>query len=173
MKILIFIAPNDYKDETLERVRLLLGKWDVKYSIGSYSKGECKGYHGAVCMPDVNANSVDTSEYDGIIIVDGKGIDTYKLYDFRPLLDLVLKFNASKKQICAVGNSVKVLARANIVKGIKVATPDDEEAKRLVLLFHGVPTQKEYEIGENVYTIRDSNNIDSAILDMLSRAGVK
>jgi protease I len=173
MKILIFIAPNDYKDETLEKLKLLLSKWGVKYAISSYSKKECRGYHGAVCMPDVNTNSVSTEDYDGLIIVDGKGIDSYKLYDFRPLLDLVLKFGASKKQVCAIGNSVKVLARANIVKGIKVATPDDEEAKRLVLLFHGIPTNDAYAINENISTIRDSNNMDSAVLEVLSRLGVK
>ena len=173
MKILIFIAPNDYKDETLEKLKLLLSKWGVKYVISSYSKKECRGYHGAVCMPDVNTNSVSTEDYDGLIIVDGKGIDSYKLYDFRPLLDLVLKFGASKKQVCAIGNSVKVLARANIVKGIKVATPDDEEAKRLVLLFHGIPTNDAYAINENISTIRDSNNMDSAVLEVLSRLGVK
>lgn len=173
MKMLIFIAPNDYREETLEKVRLILDKRDVKYSVSSYSKKECRGYHGAVCMPDVNTNSVSTRDYDGLIIIDGKGIDTYKLYDFRPLLDIVLKFSASKKQVCAIGNSIKVLARANVVRGIKVATPDDEEAKRLVLLFHGIPSQEECEISENVSTIRDSNKMDAAMLKILSRAGVK
>ncbi len=173
MKMLIFIAPNDYREETLEKVRLILDKWGVKYSVSSYSKKECRGYHGAVCVPDINTNSVSTGDYDGLIIVDGKGMDAYKLYDFRPLLDLVLKFNASKKQVCAIGNSIKVLARANVVRGIKVATPDDEEAKRLVLLFHGIPSQEGYEISENVSTIRDSDKIDMAMLEILSRAGVK
>lgn len=173
MKMLIFIAPNDYKDETLEKIKLILGKRDVKYAVSSYSKKECIGYHGAVCMPDVNTNSVSVADYDGLIIADGKGMDTYKLYDFRPLLDLVLKFSASKKQVCAIGNSVKVLARANVVKGMKVATPDGEESKRLVLLFHGIPTQEEYEINENISSIRDSSRIDNGILEILSRAGVK
>ena len=66
-----------------------------------------------------------------------------------------------------------MLARANIVKGIKVATPDEEEAKRLVLLFHGIPTQDAYMISDNISTIRDSNGMDPAILEMLSRLGVK
>ena len=173
MKLLIFISPNDYKDETLERLKLILGKWGVKYFVSSYSKKECKGYHGATCMPDINTNSANTEDYDGFIIVDGKGIDSYKLYDFRPLLDLVLRFSAAKKQVCAIGNSVKVLARANIIKGMKVSTPDEEEAKRLVLLFHGIPTQEAYEMSGNILTIKDSNNMDSAIMEILSHAGVK
>ncbi|EQD64949.1 intracellular protease, PfpI family [mine drainage metagenome] len=173
MKMLIFIAPNDYKEETLEKLKLIFGKRDVKYAVSSYSKKECIGYHGAVCMPDVNTNTVSSNDYDGFVIVDGKGIDSYKLYDFRPLLDLILKFNASKKQVCAIGNSVKVLARANIIKDMKISTPDEEEAKRLVLLFHGIPTQEAYEINENISTIRDSGNMDSAIIEILSRAGAK
>ncbi len=172
MRPLIFIAPNDFRDETLNGLRLFFDKWGVKYALTSYSKKDCNGSHGAIAKLDVNTNNVDASGYDGIIIVDGKGIDTYKLYEFRPLMDLVLKFVKSGKFVAAVGNGIKVLAKTNVIKDRKIATPEDEETKRLVLLFHGIPSKEGVEVAGNILTIRDSSNLDATIPKMLEGLGL-
>lgn len=173
MKVLVFIPPNDFRDESLDMVRMFFERWNVGHDISSYSKKECVGSHGATCMPDINTNKVSSADYDGIVLLDGKGVDTYKLYELRPLLDLVMQFNSGGKMICAVGNAIRIVARANIIKGKKIAMPEDEEAKRNILLFHGVPSDEGSEFSDNIITIKSYGDIEGAMPAMLERIGVK
>lgn len=173
MRILIFIAPNDFRDETLNMAKLFFDKWGVEYKTTSFSKKECKGYHGSICFPDVNTNVVKPDEFDGILIVDGSGIEKYELYDYRPLLDIVYNMSRMGKFVAAVGNGIKIVARANIIKDRKIAMPNDEETKKLVILFHGVPSEKSIEVSGNIYTIKDSDNLETTMPYMLQRLGVK
>jgi putative intracellular protease/amidase len=105
--------------------------------------------------------------------VDGVGIDTYKMYDYRPLLDMVYNFYRNGKFVCAIGNGVKVVARANIIKNKKVSTPEDQAAKGLVLLFHGIPSTKPIEVQDNLCTIGDPSSLDTTLPQMLAYLGIK
>ncbi|HUC38790.1 MAG TPA: DJ-1/PfpI family protein [Candidatus Acidoferrum sp.] len=173
MKFLIFIPPNDFKDESVATIKMFLDRWGVGYQITSYSTKECIGTHGASYRADINTNKVEASEYDGIILVDGAGVEAYKLPEFRPLLDVAMKFNNSKKYVAAIGNATKILARANIIKGKKLALPEDQETKRTVLLFHGVPSEKGFEIDGNIITIKDSSALEESMNPILEHLGVK
>ncbi|MCL4411610.1 DJ-1/PfpI family protein [Candidatus Marsarchaeota archaeon] len=173
MTFLVFLPPKDFRDETLNMVKLFFDRWRVPYKITSYSKGTCIGRHGETVKPDINTGMVSAQDYDGIVLVDGAGIDSYKLYEFRPLLDLMMQFDAAKKYIAAIDNSVKIVARANIIKGKGISTPSDEETKRLVVLFHGVPTENEVEFASNIITIRNGSGVERGMDEMLSRIGVK
>ena len=172
MKFLIFITPHEFRDESLSTVRLFLDKWNIGYSISSYSNKDCIGSHGQVCKVDMNTGKAKAEDFDGIILIDGKGIEAYKIYDFRPLLDLLMKFNERKKAIIAIENALKIPARANIIKGRKIAMPDDEEAKRLVQLFHGEPSGEKIEVSENIISIRDHRDLESSMQTVLDRLGV-
>lgn len=172
MKFLVFIAPNNYKDETLSMVRMFFDKWGVQYAISSYSTKPCVGAHGAAVASDINTAKVSPNDYDGIILVDGKGVEDYKLFEYRPLLDLLLQFNEKRKLVGAVDNAIKIVARANIIKDRSIATPQDEEAKRTVQLFHGKPTDKNIEISGNVVTIRSSQNLEGPMQELLKHVGV-
>ena len=173
MKFLIFISPKDFKDESVAAVKMLFDRWNVDYKITSYSTKECVGYHGAVYKPDINTNTVNPSDYGGIFLIDGSGVESYKLYEFRPLLDVMIKFNNSNKYISAIGNAIKIVARANIIKGKKISMPTDEEAKRTILLFHGVPSQEDVEMDGNIITIKDSKSLEGQILKVLEHIGAK
>ncbi|MEM3227887.1 MAG: DJ-1/PfpI family protein [Candidatus Micrarchaeaceae archaeon] len=173
MKFLVFVAPKDFKDESVEMVKMFLDRWKIESRLSSYSKKDCVGYHGAIYPLDVNTNKVDPSDYDGIVLIDGKGIDSYRLFEFRPLLDLLVQFDNSRKFICAIGNATRILARANIIKGKKIAKPGDEETRRAVVLFHGVPAEESFAISDNIITISGYENIEEAMPKMLERIGVK
>jgi len=172
MRLLIFITPKDFKDETVSELKLFFDKWEVEYKIGSYTSNDCVGYHGAVYKPEVNVYKTSTLDFDGIVLVDGTGIESYKMYEYRPLLDLVMKFNDSRKHILAVGNAVKILARANVINGKRIAAPDDTEIKRLVILFHGVPSDENLSIADNLVTIKGSDSIEESMGKVLSHMGV-
>jgi protease I len=172
MKFLVFIAPNNFKDESLSMIKTFFDRWGVEYKITSFSNKDCIGWHGAVCKPDVNAALVQSSDYDGIMIVDGRGIEDYKLFEYRPLLDILLQFNEKNKMIGAVNNAIKVVAKANIIKDKKIATPDEQELKRLVLLYHGIPSDNGLEVSGNIITIKESIGLEVPLQEMLQHIGV-
>ncbi len=172
MKFLVFIEPKDFRDETLKSIKMFFDRWDVNYKISSYTKDSCTGMHGDIVDIDFNTNLVNSDNFDGLILVDGKGIDEYKLYEFRPLLDLIMLFNSSNKWIIAFENAVGLVARANIINNKKIATTESNpEVIRFVKLFHGIPSQKDLEVSENLITVKDSsksNELFDSILEKLN-----
>lgn len=173
MKVAVIIPPKDFKDETLSMAKLLFDKWEVKSVISSYTSSPCTGLHGAVYMPEINASKIEPQDYNAILLIDGSGIDSYKLYDFRPLLDLLKNFAASGKIVGAIGNAVKVLSRANIIAETKVAAPQDEESQRLVRLYKGINSQHDVEIDRNIITARSSDQAETFVSTFLDALGAK
>jgi Putative intracellular protease/amidase len=155
MRMLVFIPPSDFKDDALKLAVLFMEKWGLGYDVASYRTGECIGSQGHVRNVSFNAKDADVTRYDGIIIVGGTGIDKYKLADFRPLLDLIVKFDRGGKQICAIGTGIKVIPRANIIKGKKIVSNGDSSIIQNVALFHGLPSDKHFEVSGNIVTISD------------------
>ncbi len=172
MKFLIFIPQKDFRDETVSMLKLFFDKWDVGYQITSFTTKECMGSHGAVYTPTLHTGKASAADFDGIVLVDGKGVDEYRLYEYRPLLDILLQFSIKNKKVAGIGNAIKALARANIIKDKKISMPRDEEARRMVLLFHGVASQNAAEISGNIVTIGDSANLERAMQEVLGGLGV-
>ena len=139
----------------------------------SYSTHELVGYHGAVYNADINAAKITPYDFDAIILVDGKGVDEYKLYDFRQLLDTIKLFSIQKKMIAAIGNSIKIIARANIISNVKIAMPKDEDTKRLVILYHGIPSKEDPQFDNNILTLGDDDKIMSFSDLLLKKLGAK
>ena len=173
MRMLIFLPPVDFREESLSTLKLFFDRWGIGYSTTSYTKSECRGKHGASVKPDVHTANVDVHDYDGIVFLDGDGVDTSRLYEFRPLLDLAMVFDNAGKQIWAIGNAVKIVARANIIKGKELSMPKNEETLRLVRLFHGEPSPSSYKISGNLVSISSGPAIESSIDSILSDLNIK
>jgi putative intracellular protease/amidase len=173
MTLLVFLPPNDFRDETVATVKLFLDKWGVDYRFASYGSKDCKGTHGAVYKQQASMTKLRLQDYSGILLIDGNGVETFKLYEYRPLLDTLLQFNNERKTIAAISNSIKILARANIINGKKISMPQDMDAKRLILLFHGVPSESGIEIADNIITIGSTNRLEMPMQTLLERLGVK
>jgi len=173
MKIAIVIAPTDFKDESLSKAELLLDKKGIGYDIASTSKGVCKGYHGAEVKQSVSAENFEPVDYDAIFIIDGPGVDSNRLFENRQLLDRIRYAHENKKPVVAIGNAIKVVAKANAVKDTRIANVEDEEAKRLVGLYRGNITEEPVEMHNGILTVSDYSYIDKAV-DLLAEAlGVK
>lgn len=173
MNVAIFIPPRDFRDETVSKAKLLMEKWNVKPVIVSYSTKDCVGYHGAVYKTDQNAAKVDAKEFDAILLVDGVGIEDYKLYDFRPLLELIKSFKNNGKIIAAIGNAVKIVTRSNIITDVQIAAPVDEETKRYIRIYRGNESESDVEFDKNILTAKNSDNVDSFIDTLLDKLGAK
>lgn len=170
MRFAIFLPQKDFKDETASLIKLIMEKWGVGIDMVSYGKG-CIGTHGAMYKTDVNMSSLPIEKYDGIVLVDGKGIDDTKIYDYRPLLETIMRFDQNKKAVISVGNAGKIVARANIIKGRKMAVPDTDTMK-MVTLFSGIPSKNSHEIAGNLITIKDSDSIENSSDAILQYLGV-
>lgn len=165
----IFVPSKDFKDETLSLIRLLLEKWNTPYKIVGYSKAAI-GMHGAMCKIDMQPTDIKT-DYNGIIFIDGLGIDESKIYDYRPLLETVIRLNDAKRPIMAVGNAVKIPARANIIKGKKLVVCD-QDSKGMVSLFYGVPSGNKIEVSGNIITVRDARAVEDNADIILQNLGI-
>ena len=173
MRVAILVSPKDFKDESLSNLKLMLDKWGVESVITSYSTHELVGYHGAVYNADINAAKITPYDFDAIVLVDGKGVDEYKLYDFRQLLDTIKLFSIQKKMIAAIGNSIKIIAKANIISNVKIAMPKDEDTQRLIILYHGTPSKEDPQFDNNILTLGDSDKVMSFSDLLLKKLGAK
>ncbi|MGC8587313.1 MAG: DJ-1/PfpI family protein [Candidatus Micrarchaeia archaeon] len=168
MRVAIVIPPKDFKDETVAGIKLMLEKWHVQVIVSSYTSEECIGYHGAIYKPGIDATKLGDEKLDAVVFADGPGVDEYKLYDFRPLLDMVRNFNSSGTLIGAIGNAVKIIARANIINGVHISVPNDGETIRLVQLYKGIPSGKSVELEKNIISAKgheSATEFSNAVLD--------
>lgn len=173
MRVAIVIPQRGFKDESLSIVKEMLDKWHVEPVVASYFSGDCVGYHGAVIKPDQNAALVKYSDFDALLLIDGPGIDQYKLFDFRTLLDTVKLFNSNGKIVGAIGNAVKIIARANIVANTRIAAPRDDETKRLAVLFRAILTDASLEFDRNVLTTGDPQQAGRFSIMLLKELGIE
>ncbi len=173
MRIAIVIPPKDFRDETLKDALLMLRKWNVRADITSYSKSSCTGSHGMSVVPDINTARVHSDDYDGIVFLDGPGVDQYRLFDFRPLLDTTRVFAGKGKIVAAVGNGIKVIAHTNIINGVKIAEAPDKETSDMVRLYKGVSTRREVMSDRNIITAKGYGNVMEFIDAILVAAGLR
>lgn len=157
MKVLVYV-PQGFTDENLSMVKLFLSKWGIQGDTTSYSGGVSGGAHGAVCHIDIRTGYAKLSEYAGVVLIDGTGIDSSRLFDYRPILDLMMELNNSGKIIIAINNAVKIVARANIITGKRISVKNDKSSSDIVRLFRGVPSAENLEIAGNILTIQDGKD---------------
>ena len=68
---------------------------------------------------------------------------------------------------------MKIIARANIISGVKIAAPKDEETSRLVILYHGTPSKEELEFDKNILTLSNNDKIINFSDLLLKKLGAK
>ncbi len=173
MRAAIVIAPRDFKDETLARALAMFKRWGVTPVIVGLVSKECIGSHGAAVMPDMNLTKVRAADFDIIFIADGDGVEAYKIYEVAPLVDLVRAFAVENKVIAGVGNGAKVIAKANIVAGRKMAVPKNPGMEGFVKLYKGIVSQEEMECATNVMSLRDYTKTEEFVGAILDKLGVR
>lgn len=172
MKVAMLIPQKDFKDETLSKLRLWFDKKDIEGVVASLTLKDCTGYHGAVVKPKAEARELEPTRYDVLLIVDGPGVDSMRLYDQRPLLDLLKAFHDSNKIVVGIANGIKVIARANIIKDTKIAKPDPETEK-MVRLYRGVPSENYLVFDNNVLTLSDPDKVDELVALLVEKSAKK
>ncbi|MDG6258012.1 MAG: DJ-1/PfpI family protein [Methanomicrobiaceae archaeon] len=116
MKLLLVIAPENFRDEELEVPRSVFDRHGIGYDIASTKTGICSGMLGATAEATLALDKVVSEEYAGIVIVGGIGAQDH-LWDNAALQDLVRTFFESGSVVAAICLSSVVLAKAGILKG--------------------------------------------------------
>ncbi|MEM4113695.1 MAG: hypothetical protein QW774_00515, partial [Candidatus Micrarchaeaceae archaeon] len=86
-------------------------------------------------------------------------------------LDIVKLFEINGKKIAAIGNAIKIIARANIISNKRISMPSDEESQRLVRLYRGIGSTNAVEADGNIFTSGDPKNADALANKILESLG--
>ncbi len=167
MKVAVILAPRDFRDETLSQLKLYFSKKDVETKLASTTLGKCFGAHGAVAKSELEIDAMNPLDFDAVVVADGPGVDSLKMFDHRPLLDLIKLFKEANKAVVGIGNGIKVVARANIIKDMKIAEAD-AETKKLVELYRGKPTEEHVVRDGGIITASSNDDIPELVSAMLS-----
>ncbi len=110
-KVLMIIAPKNFRDEEFIEPKNILEKANVEVKVASTIKGKAKGMLGVNVDVETTVDEVNPAEYDAVVVVGGSGSQTY-LWDNKKVQEIVKKAESLGKVVAAICISPVVLARA-------------------------------------------------------------
>ncbi len=117
-RILMVIAPDNFRDEEYSYPRRILENEGARITVCSSTTRECRGMLGLKVSPQIPIRAVRTDDYDAMVVVGGTGSKEY-LWEDEDLQETIRAAFAKGKLIASICLSGAVLARAGILKGRK------------------------------------------------------
>lgn len=117
-KVLMIVAPRDFRDEEFREPKAILEKGGVKVVVASTAAGTATGMFGMRVLPDITVDEVNPTEFDGVILVGGSGSQTY-LWDNSRIHKIVQTLHQRGCLVAAICISPVILAKAGLLKGRK------------------------------------------------------
>ncbi len=124
-KVLIIIAPKDFRDEELLVPLEMLRKAGANVTVASLKKGVAEGMLGTKFEVNYTIEEVDPDEYDAILFAGGVGATVYFHNDY--VLNMVRKEYENGKIIGAICIAPVILANAGILNGKKATVWPSEK----------------------------------------------
>jgi protease I len=141
-KILMVIAPENFRDEELFEPKAVFEAEGAVVLIASRSLGRAKGMLGGTAEPDLLLSDAMASDYDAIIVVGGSGSPDHLWHD-ETLHRMLREADQQKKIIGAICLAGAALARAGLLEG------------RQATIYKTKDSLKEYERAGVKYVNRD------------------
>ncbi|KDE54863.1 DJ-1/PfpI/YhbO family deglycase/protease [Methanoculleus sp. MH98A] len=116
MKLLLAIAPEQFRDEELEIPKRTFEEAGIGVDLASTVTGACTGMLGCIAEAAMTFEDVAPDDYAGIVIVGGSGSQEH-LWGSERLRDLVRSFFEQGKVVAAICLAPVVLARAGVLAG--------------------------------------------------------
>jgi len=116
-KVLMVIAPKDFRDEELFVTRGELEKQGARISVASETQREAQGVLGGKVKPDLALKDVKAEEYDAVVFVGGPGAKAY--YDDAQCHKIAQAAVKHEKVTAAICIAPCILAKAGVLKGVK------------------------------------------------------
>lgn len=114
-RILMIVAPQNFRDEELFVPKRMFEDAGAKVIISSKGVNEAVGIGGARVKVDVDLSEVDVQEYDAIVFVGGVGALSY--VGDPVVRKIVLEANSTGKIVAAICVAPAILAEAGILNG--------------------------------------------------------
>lgn len=125
-KVLLVIAPDQFRDEELVEPKKALEAAGARVSISSTKEGIARGMLGAKVMPHCLVKDAK-EEWDAVVVVGGMGSPKH-LWDHRPLHLLLQDRAKAGKVVGAICLSGAVLAKAGVARGKRATCWPDRAA---------------------------------------------
>jgi protease I len=127
-KVVMIIAPENFRDEELFEPKGLLEDKGVKVKVASTSLDTATGMLGGKFEPDMQISEIKLEEWDGIVLVGGTGASRY--WEDTTIHSMLKQAVKQNKVIGAICIAPVTLANAGILKDRK-ATVYTTGTKRL------------------------------------------
>ena len=121
--ILLILPAKDFNEEEYLVSTKALEKVGVKIFIASDSNFLCIGSGGLKVKNDIQFYNMHESNFDGLIIIGGKGTRDY--WNNQVLISTVQKFVKNKKPVGAICSAPIILANAGVISCCATCYPDD------------------------------------------------
>jgi len=148
-KILMVVAPQDFRDEELFHTREEIENAGGMVTIASTSISEATGMFGATASPHITLDTARVEDYDAVIFVGGMGAEIY--FDDPRAHEIARDAYSMKKLVSAICIAPSILANAEILNG-KTATVWSGDRKYVDILndsgarFTGKPVEQDGRI---------------------------
>ncbi len=123
-RVLMVIAPRDFRDEELFDTRAGLERAGHTCVIASSAARTCSGTRGRRARATQAIDQVDTAEFDVVVFVGGPGAAVF--FDDPAALEIARTMHRQHKVVAAICIAPTVLARAGVLRG-KRATAFESE----------------------------------------------
>ncbi|MBI4041206.1 MAG: DJ-1/PfpI family protein [Deltaproteobacteria bacterium] len=127
-KVLMVIAPKDFRDEEFEEPYTILKEHNVAVTVASTTPQPAKGMLGLIVKPDKALKDVNMKNYDALVFVGGSGAKTY--FDDATCHTLAKTASEQKKLVSAICIAPSILANAGLLKD-KTVTCWESEAQNM------------------------------------------
>lgn len=114
-KILMVVAPKDFRDEEYLEPKKVLEEAGVLIKVASIKGGIAKGVGGTEIRIDLVVDEANVDEFDAVLFVGGPGMA--EMVDNEKLQNLAREFYDKGKLTTAICVAPAILAKAGILKG--------------------------------------------------------
>lgn len=126
-RILMVVAPAQFRDEELLEPKKLFIQEGAEVVIASSKLGEARGMLGGTVNPDVLIADVDPEQFDACVVIGGMGSPTH-LWNDVDLHEILRSMEPKDKVIAAICLSGAVLAKAGVAEDRKMTVFATDES---------------------------------------------
>ena len=127
-KVVMVIAPSNFRDEELFETKSVLEQAGVEVTIASSATGEITGSQGGKATAAIALSEVNPADYDAVVFVGGQGASTY--FNDSTAQNLAKDALSKGKVVAAICIAPSILANAGLLDG-KSATAFSSEQSNL------------------------------------------
>ncbi|MGQ9513138.1 DJ-1/PfpI/YhbO family deglycase/protease [Thermodesulfitimonas sp.] len=159
-RLLLVIAPRNFRDEEFFVPRRLFQEQGVQVTVASSKQEMATGMRGGTVTPDTTFAGVDPATYDAIVIAGGTGSREY-LWDNSELRRIVQQAFREKKVVAAICLSPVVLARAGCLTGKEATVWPDPAAVQELSTAGAKYVDRSVVVAGNVVTAKDPQSAEA------------